>query len=150
MLVDAIAKNPDAFITLLGIVGGWFGLDRVRKKRAAAAAEVDRWASTAAAAVALAIRAGMFGTHDEAASAALLRFRQLATAVGVEVSAEHEARAIAVMHEVLVAAGKGAMEHDLGKLAGAADALLAESVRLDRVLAGKERPRMQPKTWRDQ
>lgn len=150
MLIDAIAKNPDAAIALLGLVAGWLGLDRARKKRAAAMAEVDRWASTAAAAVALAIRAGLLGTHEAAVASALQRFRQLAAIAGVEVSVEHEARAIAVMHEVLVAAGVGAMDHELGKLAGAADALLAESAGLDRVLAGDERPKMLPKTWRDQ
>lgn len=115
--------SPDG-VTLIGLVLGALGLKRQAAKRAATNAEIDRWASTAFGAVALAIKAGVITDDTRAVSVGLEKLRTIAAAAGVEVSAEHEARALAIGHEAIVAAGQAALGDALKQLERAADAAL--------------------------
>jgi len=120
-ILQFVASNPELTMELLTLVGGAFGLNRWRKKRASTAAEIDRWASAAAQGVMLGIRLGLFPGREEAIADFLRRLNDLAGAFGIQVSVDHEARALAVFQEQLVKAGQFVLTAELRNLHDAAD-----------------------------
>jgi hypothetical protein len=127
-------SNPETAAPLITILTGLLGLDAWRKKRASTAAEIDRWASTAAGAVVMTIRLGLFKDDEDAVTDFLKRFKQLATIAGVEVDPKHEIRALLIGKEAVTKAGTASMQIELNKLKGAADAMVLNMERLAKLL----------------
>lgn len=129
-ILDLVRNNPDAVVTGVSTVLGWLGVSAWRKKRAATAAEVDRWAAVAVAVIVVAIKNGVFNDNEAAVNAYLERFRKLAKAAGVEIKPEHEARALLIAQEKIAQAIGVVAEIEAGRLGAAAEALLANLERL--------------------
>lgn len=126
MIWKFISANPDLIVGFVSAAAGWFGVDRWRTKaREATALEIDRWASTAAGIVTLAIRSGLLRDNALAVEQFLEHFRKLATAAGVRVTPEHEAKALGIATKAIVAAGQLAVEAEAIKLGAVAAAALA-------------------------
>jgi len=115
-ILQFVASNPELTMELLTLVGGAFGLNRWRKKRASTAAEIDRWASAAAQGAMLGIRLGLFPGREDALADFLRRLRELAAAFGIEITLEHEARGLAIFQEHLTKVGQHALAAELHKL----------------------------------
>lgn len=127
-----ILSNPETAAPLFTAIAGWLGWSGWRKKRAATAAEVDRWASTAAGVVLLGIKVGAFGDDEAVAVAVLDKFTKFATAAGVEIKPEHEMRALLIAQEAVAKAGQAAVIVEAAKLQTAGAALAAK---MDKLLA---------------
>lgn len=126
-----ISQHPDLVITAVSTLLGLFGAQRWRAAvRAATAAEVDRWANAAAAAVVVMIRAGVFRRDEDAAAEWLQRFRILAAAAGVQLTDADERRASAVAHEAIAAAGQEQIMLEAAKIDAALRKLAADMHRL--------------------
>ena len=119
-----VISHPDDVITVVGLIAALFGLNKVVKKRAALKSEIDRWASTAAGFVVMLVKQGAITDHDGAIDRGLERFHTLANSFGVEVSPEHEVRALSVINDAVTAAGVAAMGEALADLSKAADAAI--------------------------
>lgn len=126
--------DPNVLVPLITIIGGWFGFDTWRKRRAATAAEVDRWASTAAGIVLMGVKLGAFKSDEDVVIDILDRFKKIAAAAGVEISTKHEARALTIAQEAVAAAGAAALGAELARLKGAADAMIKNMERLGKLL----------------
>lgn len=101
-LLDFVQKNPDAVVTAIVTIAGWFGLSRWRKGREATANEVDRWAAAAVAAVQGVIASGKLGAdHQAIAAKAVQIFRELAAGAGIVLTPANELRAQSIMVEGL-------------------------------------------------
>ena len=61
--------------------------------------------------------------------------RQLAGAVGVTITPDHEARALAKAHAALVKLGQTKLAHELEKLRGPIEALLDTIAKIDKLPA---------------
>lgn len=125
-----VLSNPETAAPIFTIVAGWLGLSTWYKKRAATAAEVDRWASTAVGIVLLGVKAGAFGDDEQVVVAVLDRFKSIATAAGVEIKPEHEVRALLIAQEAVAKYGQVALGIELASLKRAADAMVANMKRL--------------------
>lgn len=125
-------SNPETAAPLFTIVAGWLGWDGWRKKRAATAVEVDRWASTAVGITLLGIKLGLFGDDEAAVVATLDKFKALAAAAGVQIKPEHEVRALLIAQEAVAKAGQLALLAEAAKLQTAGAALAAK---MDKLLA---------------
>lgn len=123
-ILGLLADHPQDVATVLGILGGLLGLHKYAKKREAVAAEVSRWASTAAALVVGAIQHGLITDEDEAIRRGLARFKALASAAGVVVTPAHEAKAVSVIAEAATAAAQAALKDAAQQLYKVADAAL--------------------------
>lgn len=121
-ILSLLADRPQDVITVISFLGGLLGLHKYNKKRQAVAAEVSRWASTAAALVVGAIQHGLITDDDEAIRRGLARFKALASAAGVNITPEHEARAVSVIAEAATAAAQTALKDTAQQLFKAADA----------------------------
>lgn len=134
---NAIAANPDTVLTIVTALLGLLGLGRWRQSvRNSTAGEVDRWASVAAGGVVLAIRSGLFATHEAALASFLAHFRKLAAAAGVNVTPDHEQRAIAIAQEQLVSAGQRALVDQAAKLKTTLDHFAASMAKLQETAHG--------------
>lgn len=123
-ILSLLVDRPQDVITALSFIGGLLGLRKYNKKREAAAAEVSRWASTAAALVVGAIQHGLIDDEDEAIRRGLARFKALASAAGVEVTPAHEAKAAGVITEAAAVAAQAAVKDAAQRLYKAADAAI--------------------------
>lgn len=123
-ILGLLADRPQDVVTVLSFLGGLLGLRKYNKKRQAAAAEVSRWTSTAAALVVGLIQHGLVTDEDEAVRRGLARFKALASAAGVSVTPEHETRAASMIAEAATAAGQIALKDAARQLFKAADAAL--------------------------
>jgi hypothetical protein len=133
---NLITTNPDAAFGVITTVLGLFGLDRWRRHvRASTLAEVDEWTNVAIGGVAILIEAGALRSHAEAVDRFLSRLRQLAGAVGVTITPDHEARALAKAHAALVKLGQTKLAHELEKLRGPIEALLDTIAKIDKLPA---------------
>lgn len=115
--------TPDG-VTIATLIAGLFGQHFVRKRRASTRAEIDRWASTAAALVVLGIKRGTFTHEDQAVRAGLEKFVLLAKAAGVDVSPEHEDAALQAITDATIVASQTALTTSLHMLGATADAAL--------------------------
>ncbi len=121
MILDFIKANPDAILGIVSAALGWLGW---RKKRESTAAEVDKWASTAAGVITLAIRSGLFKDHEQAIDDFLRIFHQLATVAGVKITPAHEKRALAIATRAVTATGQVVLLSEAKNLAAVANAAL--------------------------
>lgn len=121
-ILSLLADRPQDVVTVLGFIGGLLGLRKYNKKREAIAAEVSRWASTAAALVVGAIQHGLITDEDEAIRRGLARFKALASAAGVAITPAHEAKAVSVIAEATTAAAQAALKDAARQLYTVADA----------------------------
>jgi hypothetical protein len=127
MLLDFITKNPDAVVGLVSLLAGWFGVARWRQGREDTAAQVDRWAAAAVAAVQGVIASGKLkGNHAAHAAKAVEFFRQLAAGAGVKLSVDDELRARAIMVEKLNQAANVA--RDVAAIGGARGLKVADEL----------------------
>jgi len=125
-ILDILRDNPDAVVTGVTTILGWLGVSAWRKKRAATAAEVDRWAATAVGVVTVAIKHGVFKDDEAAVTAFLARFKKLATAAGVDIKPEHEARALLIAQEKIAEVIAQVTEIEAARLMTASEQLLAD------------------------
>ena len=127
-----INENPDAVTTILAAVFGLFGFSRWRQNaKEATLAQVDRWANTVAAGLVLGASHNLISASAEDFMAkALASFRLLARAAGVTLRPEHEARATAMMHAALVAAGESALPAAAARMHAAAQSAVASLAKL--------------------
>ena len=132
-ILHAILSHPDDAIAVAGFLAGLIGVNRWRAAHAATASQIDRWTQIAAAGVVLAIRAGLFGAHDDAAAAFVGRLRQLARVSGFALTPDQELRAVAEAHGALVRAGADKLDLELAKLGAAAQAMLDHLAALPKV-----------------
>jgi hypothetical protein len=123
-ILSLLADRPQDVVTVISFIGGLLGLRRHAKKRQAIAAEVSRWASTAAALVVGAIQHGLITDDDEAIRRGLARFKALASAAGVEITPAHEAKAVSMIAEAATAAAQVALKDAAQQLYRAADAAI--------------------------
>jgi hypothetical protein len=121
-ILSLLADRPQDVVTVLSFLGGLLGLHKYNKKREAVAAEVNRWASTAAALVVVAIQHGLITDDDEAIRRGLARFKALASAAGVTVTPAHEAKAVSVIAEAAATAAQTALKDAAQRLFQVADA----------------------------
>lgn len=121
--------TPDG-LALLSAIGAWIGHRFFAKKKESELARVEKWASTAAGLVVMAVRSGaVTGSTAELVERALVIFRATAASAGVTVSQEHEAKALRALHRAIEAAGRTALSTELDRLREAADGVLARMAR---------------------
>lgn len=129
-ILDILRSDPDTVVAAATGIMSWLGFSGWRKKRAATAAEVDRWAAVAIGVVVAAIKSGVFNDNTAAVNAFLKRFRGLAAAAGVEVTNAREQRAMLIAQEAITAAVNIVAAADAARLSAVSEALFADMERM--------------------
>ncbi len=126
-----IASNPEEVTTAVTAILGFFGVKKWRSVvRDSTAAEVDKWASTAAGVVVLAIKTGRFNDHEQALDEALRHFQGYAAAMGVQVKPEHQHRALANINRILMRVGQEMVVEQARQLKLVVDAAMSRMEKL--------------------